>query len=134
MRKPIFTVSNQCHRKGPWLQNSDLHNKSDCTIYVAKTKVLISCALTRQLICTFVSHMQQILSKYKKTNVLISCAVTTQMICTFVLHMQQNKFSHDTAHLCIICSRELLHPQPVERKLCLLQQYQHYLLTQCHQS
>ena len=26
----------------------------DCAIYVAKTKVLISCAVTAQLICTFV--------------------------------------------------------------------------------
>ena len=26
----------------------------DCTIYVAKTKVLISCAVTAQLICAFV--------------------------------------------------------------------------------
>ena len=26
----------------------------DCTIYVAKTKVLISCAVTEQLICVFV--------------------------------------------------------------------------------
>ena len=28
--------------------------KRDCTIYVAKTKVLISCAMTGQLICVFV--------------------------------------------------------------------------------
>ena len=28
--------------------------KIDCTIYVVKTKVLISCAVTAQLICTFV--------------------------------------------------------------------------------
>ena len=28
--------------------------KGDCTIYVAKTKALISCAVTAQLICVFV--------------------------------------------------------------------------------
>ena len=28
--------------------------KIDCTIYVVKSKVLISCAVTAQLICTFV--------------------------------------------------------------------------------
>ena len=27
-------------------------------MYVAKAKALISCAVTRQLICAFVSHMQ----------------------------------------------------------------------------
>ena len=31
----------------------------DCMIYVAKIKVLISCAVTAQLICTFVSHVMQ---------------------------------------------------------------------------
>ena len=31
----------------------------DCTIYVAKPKALISCAVTVQLICAFFSHMQK---------------------------------------------------------------------------
>ena len=33
----------------------------DCTIHVAKTKALISCAVTAQLICVFFvfSHMQK---------------------------------------------------------------------------
>ena len=31
----------------------------DCTFYVAKTKVLISCAVTAQLICVFVLHLQK---------------------------------------------------------------------------
>ena len=34
--------------------NFGLRKKRDCTIYVAKTKVLISCAATAQLICAFV--------------------------------------------------------------------------------
>ena len=40
--------------------------------YVAKTKALISCAL-------------------------ISCAVTAQLICTFVFTFVKNSFSHDAA-------------------------------------
>ena len=31
----------------------------DCTIYVAKTKVLVSCVIIAQLICAFVLHMQK---------------------------------------------------------------------------
>ena len=48
MRKPVFGVSDT-----NWaiqLCNFGL----DCTIFVAKTKVLIGCAVTAQLICTFV--------------------------------------------------------------------------------
>ena len=32
----------------------------DCTIYVAKTKALIGCAVTAQLICVFFLHMQNV--------------------------------------------------------------------------
>ena len=34
--------------------NFRFRKKRDCTIYVAKTKALISCAVTAQLICGFV--------------------------------------------------------------------------------
>ena len=42
------------HRR--WLEagNFGFRKKSDCTIYVAKTKALISCTVTAQLICAFV--------------------------------------------------------------------------------
>ena len=42
------------HRR--WLEagNSGFRKKRDCTIYVVKTKALISCALTVQLICAVV--------------------------------------------------------------------------------
>ena len=33
-----------------------------------------------------------------KTKVLISCAVTEQLICTFVFAYAKCKFSHDAAH------------------------------------
>ena len=46
-----------------------LRKKRDCTIYVSKTKVLIS------------------------------CMVTTQLICTFVFTHAKSRFSHDAAHL-----------------------------------
>ena len=34
-----------------------------------------------------------------KTKVLISCAVTAQLICTFVFAYAKSRFSHDTAHI-----------------------------------
>ena len=42
------------HRR--WLEagNFGFRKKRDCSIYVAKTKGLISCAVTAQLICGFV--------------------------------------------------------------------------------
>ena len=33
-----------------------------------------------------------------KTKVLISCAVTGQLICVFVFPYAKNRFSHDAAH------------------------------------
>ena len=44
-------------------------DKRDCTIYIAKTKALIS------------------------------CAVTAQLICVFVFAYAKRRFSHDAAHL-----------------------------------
>ena len=39
-----------------WLEagNFEIRKERGCTIYVAKTKALISCAVTAQLICVFV--------------------------------------------------------------------------------
>ena len=34
-----------------------------------------------------------------KTNALISCAVTAQLICAFVSAYAKNRFSHDAAHI-----------------------------------
>ena len=62
MRKPIFGG----FRPGPtqtWLYshrrwlvacNFGFRKERDCTIRIAKTKALISCAVTAQLICVFV--------------------------------------------------------------------------------
>ena len=57
MRKPVFGVSDQekpgCTADGLSLEISDL----DCRVLyirIAKTKALISCAVTAQLICVFV--------------------------------------------------------------------------------
>ena len=62
MRKPVFGVFQQgptqtrlySHRR--WLETCKFgfRKKRDCTIYVAKTKALISCAVTAQLVCAFV--------------------------------------------------------------------------------
>ena len=63
MRKPVFGVSDQAPHKpgctatedGLRLEISDLGRKGiDCTIHVAKTKELISFAVTAKLICVFV--------------------------------------------------------------------------------
>ena len=47
-------------------------------IYVAKTKALISFAVTAKLICVFV--------------------VTAKLICVFVFAYVKSRFSHDEAH------------------------------------
>ena len=62
VRKPFFGVSDQVQHKpgctatedGLRLEISEFRKKRDWTICVAKTKVLISCAITAQLICAFV--------------------------------------------------------------------------------
>ena len=36
-----------------------------------------------------------------KTKVLISCAVTLQLICTFVFEFAKFRFSHDAAHMTV---------------------------------
>ena len=46
--KSIYAVS-----EGQNLESFGFKKKKDCTICVGKTKALISCAVTVQLICTF---------------------------------------------------------------------------------
>ena len=60
--------------------------EKDCTICVAKTKMLFSCAVTAQLIC----------------------AVTAQLICGFVFAYAKSRFSHDAARVKLDISLELL--------------------------
>ena len=43
-----------------------------------------------------------------KTKALISCAVTAQLICVFVFAYVKYWFSHDLAHIVIICFLEQL--------------------------
>ena len=48
------------HRRWSEARNFGFRKKRDCTIYVAKTKALISFVVTSKLICVFVfSHMQK---------------------------------------------------------------------------
>ena len=60
-RNPVFGVSNPVAtqtavqpQKMPRGLNFGFRNKRDWAIYVAKTRALISCAITAHLICTFV--------------------------------------------------------------------------------
>ena len=62
-RKSFWGVSNQVRYKpdcatiikgGEKLENVRFRKNRDCTIYVAKTKTVISYAVTAQLICVFV--------------------------------------------------------------------------------
>ena len=62
MRKPVFGVSDLVRHKpgctatedGLRLEISDLESRGIATIYVAKTKALISFAVAAKLICVFV--------------------------------------------------------------------------------
>ena len=71
MRNPIFGVRHGhtqtgLHNHRRWLAAWDFgfRKKRDCTIYVAKTKALISCAVTAQLICVFVfAYASQVFSR-----------------------------------------------------------------------
>ena len=61
-RKAVFRVSDQVRHKAVCTTTEDglrleifgFRKKRDCTIFVVKTKVLVSCAVTAQLICTFI--------------------------------------------------------------------------------
>ena len=67
-RKPVFGVSDQVLNK-LGCTATELEMKRDRTIDVAKTKALIR------------------------------CAVTAQLICVFVLAYAKSRFSHDNVHL-----------------------------------
>ena len=49
-------IPTELYKQRRWLEawNFGFKKKRDCTIRVAKTKALISCAVTAQLICVFV--------------------------------------------------------------------------------
>ena len=58
-RKPVFKVSDQADtnlavQKQKMARGLKFREERDCTIYLAKTKTLISCVATAQLICAFV--------------------------------------------------------------------------------
>ena len=54
-RKPVFGVSNQVgHKQTCTVTEAGFKKKRNCTIHVAKTKGLISFAVTAKLICAFV--------------------------------------------------------------------------------
>ena len=66
-RKPVFGVSDQMNKTGlyshrRWLEagNFGFRKNRNCTIPVAKTKALISCAVTAQLIGAFVFALAKI--------------------------------------------------------------------------
>ena len=46
-----------------------------------------------------------------KTKMLISCAVTLQLICIFVLAYAKSRFSHDTALIITDCKNMELYPE-----------------------
>ena len=57
IKKTVLRVSQtsiHSHRRSLEVCIIGFNKKGDCTIWVAKTKVLISCAVTVQLICDFV--------------------------------------------------------------------------------
>ena len=81
----------------------------NCTTRVAKTKALISFAVTAKLICAFVFAYAKCLFSHAaaqdcdgeirvaKTKALISFAVTAKLICTFVFTYAKCWFSHAAA-------------------------------------
>ena len=55
MRKLFFRLWDQVgHKPGRAVKFRTWGKKRDCNTYIAKTKALISCAVTAQLICTLV--------------------------------------------------------------------------------
>ena len=62
------------HRR--WLEayNFGFRKKRDCTIRVAKTKSLISCAVTAQLICVFVFAYAK--CRFFMTRLIFECSYT----------------------------------------------------------
>ena len=81
MRKPVFGVFDQVAHKPGCTATEDgfgFRKKKDCTIYVAKTKALIS------------------------------FAVTAKLICVFVFAYAKSRFSHDAAHIKVLVREYLL--------------------------
>ena len=66
------------HRRWFEICNSEFRKKRDCITCVVITKALIRCAVTAQLICIFVSHMQK------------AGFVMTRLICILKLKSKQN--------------------------------------------
>ena len=62
MRKPVFRVSDQSdtNRAVQPQKMARGFRKRNCTIYVAKTKVLISCTVMKQLSTSLFPHMQEV--------------------------------------------------------------------------
>ena len=64
-RNPVIRVSDRVYTTRAVqpqklrLENLKYWNKRGCNISVAKTKKLISCTVTAQLICAFFWHMQK---------------------------------------------------------------------------
>ena len=60
-RKHVFRLSDQVRQPNRAKNSSedDFGFSTDCTVYVAKTQVPISCMVTAQLICVFVSEIQK---------------------------------------------------------------------------
>ena len=66
-REPVIRVSDrvfttrtvQPQKLARGYRNLKYRNKRDCNISVAKTKKLISCTVTAQLICMFFVHTQK---------------------------------------------------------------------------
>ena len=75
MRKPVLGESDQVQHKPGCTTTDDgfvFRKKRGCTIYVAKTKVLIS------------------------------FAVTTKLNCVYVFAYAKSRFSHDAAHFFLV--------------------------------
>ena len=96
-----------------------------CTIYVAKSTVLICCAVTAQLICAFVFTyakkgflmMWLIQSRWRLTEVLIKlcgCAEADLQLCC--LHILKSRFSHNAAQF-IPFHSIYMEPHPVSYHL-----------------
>ena len=92
MRKPVFGVSDQVGHKPDCAATEDgfgFRKKRDCTICVAKTKALIRCAVTAQLICGFVFTYAK--SRFSHNEAQIMYAFMQELITQcHVLHVSGN--------------------------------------------
>ena len=94
MRKPVFGVSDQVGYKPDCAATEDgfgFRKKRDCTtgICVVKTKALIRCAVTAQLICGF--DFTYAKSRFSHNEAQIMYAFMQELITQFhVLHVSGN--------------------------------------------